>query len=122
MSTALGLVVGLFLLLLTPFTLGCQDEQGRSVDYFLLYKVPKLENSPNTNIRSGLGYAFVTANSADKWQLSNRSIGDPKSMLGTTLKTLFGNGKNNVLLYNDQPPQSCELEGLVDSPMTADHD
>lgn len=103
-------VLGLLFLVLSS-ALGCKDEQGRSVDYFLLYKVPKLENSENSNVRSGVGYAFVTANSADKWQLSNRSIGDAKSMLGTTLKPLYANGKNNVLLYNDQPPPSCEFEG-----------
>jgi len=100
----------LFLLASLTLALSCVDEKGRPVDYYLVYKIPKLENSPNELLRSGYGYAFLTGNTA-KWQLANRSIGDVQSLVGATLDRVYRrDNESNMFFYNDQPPKSCAYQ------------
>jgi len=93
----------------------CVDEKGRSLDYYLVYKLPKLENSHNELIRSGFGYAYLSEDNAHQWQMSNRSINDPKSLVGATLKNLYSgrradnSNSSNTFLYNDQPPKDYNV-------------
>ena len=87
----------------------CTDDNGRSVDYFLLYKLPKLEDSTNKLIRTGYAYAFVSSKiNSSEWIISNRTINETRSALGYTLRPLFDeNSKANYIVYNDQPPDDC---------------
>lgn len=89
----------------------CYDENGNVVDYFIVYKVPKLENSSNNLIRNGYGYAYMSSSSSKSWHLSKRSISDKNSILGLTLKPIFDNNRKvdnkktaNLIAYSDQPP------------------
>ncbi|CAG7734702.1 unnamed protein product [Allacma fusca] len=88
----------------------CKDESGRSINWFIAYKLAKIKESVNPLVKSGLGYAFIQNSSPDKkWHLSERSIGDRDSIIGRSLNPLFvsheGFGKNKLfILYNDQPP------------------
>ena len=106
----------LFLTFITPLVwCMCVDERGHPVDYYLVYKIPKLEKSSNIQIRSGYGYAFISSIDANNWKLSNLPINDTDSIIGQTLKSLNiienenSKNNNNFLIYNDQPPNGCML-------------
>ena len=94
----------------------CRDENNLPVDWYALYKLPKLDvklnGEENTLIQTGEAYLFMTDQTADQgWQLSTRSIGAANSILANTLAPLYNNVQDNnreILwaLYNDDPPVS----------------
>ncbi|XP_011871792.1 PREDICTED: plancitoxin-1 [Vollenhovia emeryi] len=86
----------------------CKDENNRIVDWYVLYKLPKVSESSNPIIRSGLGYLYMTSNTVDKgWQLSTKQISAKNSIPGNTLAPLYNDSeasKTFWFLYNDDPP------------------
>ncbi|KAI4483017.1 hypothetical protein M0804_008072 [Polistes exclamans] len=90
--------------------LGCRDHKNKIVDWYVLYKIPKLSHSSNPLIRTGSAYMYISNNTVDKgWELSTKDIGDKSSMPGNTLASLYNDKiANNLLwiLYNDDPPNS----------------
>ena len=79
----------------------CLDEEGFEVDWYIIYKLPRLKDLlapedviPGDLVHEGLAYAhFSSRNISNSWQLSNLSIGDPKSPPGRTLAHLY-NGES----------------------------
>ncbi|KAK2584782.1 hypothetical protein KPH14_007101 [Odynerus spinipes] len=88
--------------------LGCRDHENKLVDWYVLYKIPKLSDSSEPLIRNGSGYMYITSNSIHKgWELSNKHIGDKKSIPGNTLAPLYNDkiAEDTLwVLYNDDPP------------------
>ncbi|EZA50029.1 hypothetical protein DMN91_006039 [Ooceraea biroi] len=86
----------------------CRDENNRVVDWYVLYKLPKVSHSSNPTIKSGLAYLYMTNNTVDKgWQLSAKNISAKNSMPGNTLTPLYNDSEAEKLfwlLYNDDPP------------------
>ncbi|XP_076681062.1 plancitoxin-1-like isoform X2 [Andrena cerasifolii] len=91
-----------------PDTPQCRDENNMPVDWYGVYKLPKLTDNPNPRIRTGEAYLFMTDQTVDQgWQLSNRTIGAADSILAKTLAPLYSNENNAEILwalYNDDPP------------------
>ncbi|OAD56982.1 Plancitoxin-1 [Eufriesea mexicana] len=90
--------------------LQCKDENNVSVDWYVLYKLPKIQTSSNPLIRGGLAYLYITnATIGTGWQLSTTSIGSNNSIPGITLAPLYNRGneeKNFWNLYDDNPPNA----------------
>ncbi|XP_063974026.1 plancitoxin-1-like [Diachasmimorpha longicaudata] len=89
-------------------SLQCKNENGTIVDWYVLYKLPKISSSSNPLIRQGVAYAYITNATVNQgWKLSTRSIKSALSIPGRTLDLLY---KDNVarkiawLLYSDQAP------------------
>lgn len=86
----------------------CKDEDNRNVDWYVLYKLPKVSESSNSVIRNGLAYLYMTSNTVDKgWQLSTKKISAKNSIPGNTLAPLYNDSeasKTFWILYNDDPP------------------
>ncbi|XP_024875742.1 plancitoxin-1 [Temnothorax curvispinosus] len=86
----------------------CKDENNRVVDWYVLYKLPKVSESSNPVVRRGLAYLYITSNTVDKgWQLSTRKISANNSIPGNTLAPLYDDSvasKAFWILYNDDPP------------------
>ncbi|KAF7997726.1 hypothetical protein HCN44_009124 [Aphidius gifuensis] len=105
---------GIFLFFLTGTCYGnmiqCKDETGNNVDWFVMYKIPKIAESANPVIRKGVAYMFMTNNTVnDGWQLSKRDISSVDSIPGKTLESLYNDKvaeKLAWLVYNDQPPNT----------------
>ncbi|KAJ8374092.1 hypothetical protein SKAU_G00046720 [Synaphobranchus kaupii] len=77
--------------------ISCRDKNGGEVDWYILYKVPKLNNVPLT----GLEYFYIDAKTMEQ----NNIINDPNGVLERTLKPLLNPPKNfGYISYNDQPP------------------
>lgn len=90
-------------------SLSCVDERGKLVDFFIGYKIPKLEQSKDDLIRNGVRYVYWTSNNqhSNHWHTSTRSINDDKSLLGLTLKPVLKNINShnyNIIIFNDQKP------------------
>lgn len=88
--------------------LSCRDESGKEVDWFIVYKIPKLKSS-QSRLKSGYGYAFITDKSvaSGNWILSNKLISSNDSILGYTLAPLYhrkAQDDMSIVSYNDQPP------------------
>jgi deoxyribonuclease II len=90
--------------------IGCRDEDGNLVDWFYLYKLPKIVGKSET----GLNYLFVTSSSSD-WTMSQKLMNDSSSMVGKTFEEIYVDRKDNKIkvLYNDEPPtgEADEVRG-----------
>ena len=88
--------------------LGCLDENGNSVDWMVLYKLPKTKTTPVDIVDEGLGYTYFTSSSSQSgWILSEKSMNDSSSIPGRILSPLYNTlDDNNIMyaFYNDQPP------------------
>lgn len=87
--------------------LQCRDEENQPVDWFVALKLPRLKNSSNANVRSGIAYVYITSSALnDSWTLSSRTVDDTNSIMGNTLKPLYDDQVSNFarILYNDEPP------------------
>jgi len=86
----------------------CKDENNRVVDWYVLYKLPKVHESSNSVIRSGLAYLYMTNDTVDKgWQLSTKKISAKNSIPGNTLAPLYNDSEASKafwFMYNDDPP------------------
>ncbi|XP_075226785.1 deoxyribonuclease II isoform X2 [Lycorma delicatula] len=84
--------------------LSCSDENGNSVDWFFLYKLP--DEKGNNDKDNGTNYFYMTSNTVSKeWIISDKLITDANSMPAITLKPLYSNTSDVLwILYNDQPP------------------
>ena len=88
----------------------CVDESGQPVDWYVLYKLPKLKAaSDNSHIAQGLGYTFFTSKSvASGFTLSKHSINDSSSIVAKTLEHVYSteDAKKDTfsLFYNDEHP------------------
>ena len=93
--------------------LQCKDENNMPVDWYVLYKLPKVQTSSNPLIRKGLAYLYITdATVGTGWQLSARSIATNSSIPGNTLAPLYNdeNAEENLwALYNDSPPDAPSI-------------
>ncbi|KAK1117348.1 hypothetical protein K0M31_016719 [Melipona bicolor] len=90
--------------------LQCKDEKNVPVDWYVLYKLPKVQTSSNPLIKEGLAYLYITnITIGTGWQLSSKSISSNNSIPGITLASLYDrDNKNESMwsLYNDSPPNA----------------
>ena len=74
--------------------LQCLDEEGRDVDWAVMYKLPKATTNRHSKGKndafSGLEYAYFTSGAPGSgWKLSPRLINDSMSIPGRILAPLY---------------------------------
>ena len=81
------------------------DEAGEPIDWWFVYKVPKLTKDADTSSAIGYEYAYFDASYPTLAQ-SPHVMGDGNGAADRTLNSLFGNPPETVgwLLYNDELP------------------
>ena len=102
-------------------SLTCRDEGGKAVDWFIMYKIPLLQDDPSRQLTTGFAYAYLTgpplssrntivsafmgrSEEPSEWRLSDHLITDDASILGRTLEPMYAEaGRLSFALYNDQP-------------------
>ncbi|KAM8805784.1 deoxyribonuclease-2-beta [Eudromia elegans] len=88
--------------------ISCRNEDGKPVDWFVLYKLPKFTEEES----AGLGLQYMYMDSlTHAWQLSKYLINMTQGVLGQTLKQLYETyeSKNSSVayaIYNDEVPHS----------------
>lgn len=90
--------------------LQCKDESNVAVDWYVLYKLPKVQTSSNPLIREGYAYVYITNATVESgWRLSAKSIDSNDSIPGITLAPLYNRSSEDDALwnlYNDSPPNA----------------
>ena len=92
------------------FQMSCLNEKGVPVDWFIVYKIPKIENSVDKRLSSGFAYTFISEKSiksSNDWILSELTIDDKDSIFGKTITQVIDNKKGSdvsYVAYNDQKP------------------
>ncbi|KAG5877853.1 hypothetical protein JTB14_007249 [Gonioctena quinquepunctata] len=106
MVSALDILI--FLCLVgTLNALQCMDENNNPVDWYVLYKIPKLKHV-NKLIKYGVAYTYMTSGEYHSWKVSENAINSSNSIIGNTLQTLFDNSIDlSYILYNDEPPEGA---------------
>ncbi|XP_049849985.1 plancitoxin-1-like [Schistocerca gregaria] len=75
----------------------CLDADGKTVDWWLIYKFPKLSNKESKN---GLGYAYADPNR--HLEVAKNTLLEPSS-LSVTLEQMYSNTCAGYLMWNDTP-------------------
>ncbi|CAG7733893.1 unnamed protein product [Allacma fusca] len=88
--------------------IACKDEQGNFVDWFIVYKLPKIPDSESLLKKEGSAHYFLLPGDS-AWKQSSLAINDSRSSVGRTaepLKTVANGQVDEIaaVLYNDQPP------------------
>nr|XP_033780589.1 deoxyribonuclease-2-alpha [Geotrypetes seraphini] len=89
----------------TRASISCYGESGQPVDWFIVYKLPKLKNFP---LSDGMRYMYQDAMTCG-WESGKALMNSTEGAVGRTLQQLYrarGNqtGDFAYVLYNDQPP------------------
>lgn len=93
----------------TPGSIRCKDQSGRNVDWFVMYKLPKMQAS-RENFLTPKGGEFVyvdsnTPKTAQTWALSNQDVFDEDNPVAYTLNPLLRPPQDILyVVYNDQTP------------------
>ncbi|RWS21726.1 Deoxyribonuclease-2-like protein, partial [Leptotrombidium deliense] len=89
----------------------CKDENGNDVDWFIFYKLPKINQKEESYFADGLKYAYISGPAIKgtsvkkEWKLSKKQIGDQDSILAHTLLPVYNNiDKYSSIMYNDDAP------------------
>lgn len=84
----------------------CRDNSGNPVDWFAVYKLPRLSSSSSDPVRNGVGQAYMDVNS-QKWTMLDKGIDDTDHAVYFTLQQIYKNALSQstaYLMYNDQVP------------------
>lgn len=107
-----AVLIGSNLISVHSADLFCKDENGKNVDFFIVYKIPKLGDQP-APLNSGFSYAWMAGKpisgpgkaSTSSWKLSDKLVTDKDSIFAKTLAPVNDNpDKFTWFLYNDEPP------------------
>ncbi len=83
----------------------CRNHLNKPIDWFIIYKLPRLPYSIDPFIANGTGYIYLDSSSSlDQWHFSSESITSSLSLTGLTLGPLYNSKENSFMFYNDQPP------------------
>lgn len=84
------------------------DEQGRPVDWWFAYKVPKMDASGHQPAATGYEYIYYDP-VVDKVVLSPNVLNDGKGALDLTLQAVFKSPAETTgwILYNDEMPDEA---------------
>ncbi|CAG2162984.1 unnamed protein product, partial [Oppiella nova] len=88
----------------------CRDEKGQPVDWYVVYKLPKVSDS-GPPLDTGLRYAYLSSKSQSGWTLSDVDISDETSIFGQTLSPLYAKKVDpgiSYINYNDHWPNDTK--------------
>lgn len=87
--------------------ISCIGKTGKKVDWFVVYKMPKVKVSKPKHIRKGLGMVYMDSRSP-RWRILPQSVEDYNQPLAFTLEQMYSRVKSKQLdglayvLYNDR--------------------
>jgi len=85
------------------------DEDGKAVDWWFVYKIPKLKKSATSPTSNGYEYIYYDSN-IKKIVQSPNLLTDGKGALDLTLKSIFDKPTDSMgwILYNDEIPKDAD--------------
>ncbi|ELU06801.1 hypothetical protein CAPTEDRAFT_194443 [Capitella teleta] len=92
-----------------------KDQNNQYVDWFIVYKLPKISKSQYPLVREGLGHLYMDVH-CQSWTMSTVSLEQRNHAIAYTLQQIYDNYESKKVayaLYNDAPPnkQPSPLRG-----------
>lgn len=88
--------------------LTCKDMNGNKVDWYYVYKLPKITKHPHPFIEKGVAF-YSLDNYQQKFQLSESSMEERSQPIAQTLQQIYDQPHMIAYyMYNDQPPDGTE--------------
>jgi len=83
------------------------------VDWWVIFKAPKLSGNEDTSAASGMGYAYGDAKNQEvKWM--SKRIDTSNGALESTLNQIYDRDKSVAyIMYNDQPPNTDDANSYA---------
>lgn len=83
----------------------CRDMNGLDVDWYYIYKLPKITSNQNPLISEGIGFYYLDYNE-QSFQLSTAAMNESSQPVAQTLQEIYNGPSENVahIMYNDHPP------------------
>lgn len=78
--------------------LTCKDMNGNKVDWYYVYKLPKITKHPNPFIEKGVAFYFLD-NYQQKFQLSESSMEERSQPIAQTLQQIYDQPHYDSVLY-----------------------
>ena len=92
-------------------SVSCIGENGHPVDWFIVYKLPRMKHSTNPYLGNGVGYIYMDSSSY-QFKMPSKSINSKNSTVGYTLQQIYishqRSGDVAFLMYNDEDPSGKE--------------
>ncbi|XP_071140616.1 plancitoxin-1-like isoform X1 [Mytilus edulis] len=88
----------------TVFCMQCRSQTNKPVDWFIVYKIPKLGSHPDPNFQAGTGFYYMDNNNPELTP-SDRGLDVKSDALFYTLDQIYNN-KTEVgyFMYSDHTP------------------
>ena len=71
---------------------------------FVVYKLPKIEESARRYVTMGLGYVYMDSETK-QFILANKSIRSNVTAVGHTLQQIYAANGTGYIMYNDEDPE-----------------
>lgn len=109
---------------------GCVDGNGNAVDWWAIYKLPKIHDSSNNRTKNGVSFLYQDVNAPGKWTQPPLSINDSTTALTKTLVPLFAaigkrvgeKSKDSMLIWKGRLRMTsttlCTMTSIRIVPMT----
>lgn len=81
----------------------CIGESGQQVDWFIVYKLPRLEDSTHHYVTQGLGYVYMDSKTKH-FTMPDKPIKSNMSAAGHTLQQIYLAHGLGYIMYNDEDP------------------
>lgn len=83
----------------------CQDMNGKPIDWFIVYKLPKMRHSSGTEFGEGHSQFYLDSQNP-KWVLAKHAINETDHAIFYTLQQVYNAEDEDVLylMYNDEKP------------------
>lgn len=90
----------------TIFCMECRSQTNKPVDWFIVYKIPKLGSHTHPNFKAGTGFYYMD-NDSPELTLSDRGLDAKSDALFHTLDQIYSN-KTEVgyFMYSDHTPDN----------------
>lgn len=93
-------------------SVACIGENGHPVDWFIVYKLPRIKHSADPYLANGVGYIYMDSSSY-RFKMPSKSINSTNSTVGYTLQQIYisyqRSGDIAFLMYNDEDASGREF-------------
>jgi deoxyribonuclease-2 len=113
-----SLILTLYVTVMSAFCsadITCRDQLGNTVDWFVVYKLPRL-SAGSENVKRGVGQVYMDSNSK-QWKLLDQGIDGKNHPVYYTLNQIYNNSRSskqdaNIMyaMYNDETPSGKTSE------------
>ncbi|XP_035824235.1 plancitoxin-1 isoform X2 [Aplysia californica] len=95
----------------TGFCLQCLDNDGKAVDWYSVYKYPRVRSPKSLIFKEGLAFVYLDVRNP-QWELSKTPINATGNAVYNTLQQIYKSKGESIMymMYNDEHPEGLETD------------